>query len=107
MRAGYALDSDGTCIADARHHATAFLEQARAAHDVTVSERARHLTTLVVSELVTNACKYALGPVLMELRVSTDSAEVVVWDSHPAVPEALPAGEASACCRRCLWTRAT
>ncbi|WP_033210660.1 ATP-binding protein [Streptomyces bikiniensis] len=91
MRAGYALDGDGTRIADARHHATAFLDKARAAHDLTLSERARDLTVLVVSELVTNACKYAPGPVLMELRISTESVEVVVWDSDPVVPAVLSA----------------
>ncbi|MFF4872003.1 ATP-binding protein [Streptomyces sp. SID5770] len=88
-RAGYALDGGPGCISDARHHATAFLDDARAAHHLTVSERARDLTELVVSELVTNALKYAPGPVLMELCVSTESVDVVVWDSDPTVPAAL------------------
>ncbi|MFE0774258.1 ATP-binding protein [Streptomyces sp. NPDC058861] len=91
MRAGYALDGGSGCISDARHHATAFLDNARAEHHLTVSERARDLTGLVVSELVTNALKYAPGPVLMELRVNTESADVIVWDSDPTVPAALAA----------------
>ncbi|MBM9623874.1 ATP-binding protein [Streptomyces zhihengii] len=88
MRAGFALTGDGACIADARHHAAAFLDQAHAEHQVTVSARARDLTQLVVSELVTNARKYAPGPVLMELRVSGRAVDVVVWDSEPTIPSA-------------------
>lgn len=88
MRAGFALNGDGGCIADARHHAAAFLDRAQADHRVTVSTRARDLTQLVVSELVTNARKYAPGPVLMELRVSGRAVDVVVWDSEPAIPSA-------------------
>ncbi|MFE4630924.1 ATP-binding protein, partial [Streptomyces mirabilis] len=59
MRAGYALEGDDGCIAEARHHAVVFLDQARADHHLPVSARARDLTQLVVSELVTNALKYA------------------------------------------------
>ncbi|MFF0093269.1 ATP-binding protein [Streptomyces canus] len=81
MRAGYALDGDDGCIADARHHAVAFLDQAHADHHLPVPPRARDLTQLVVSELVTNALKYAPGPVLMELRINTHGVDVVVWDS--------------------------
>ncbi|MGW1142376.1 ATP-binding protein [Streptomyces zhihengii] len=88
MQAGFALTGDGECIADARHHAAAFLDQAHADYQVTVSARVRDLTQLVVSELVTNARKYAPGPVLMELRVSGRAVDVVVWDSEPKVPSA-------------------
>ncbi|GGJ27897.1 ATP-binding protein [Streptomyces lacrimifluminis] len=88
MRAGYALDGEDGCIADARHHAAAFLDQAHAVHHLPVSDRARELTRLVVSELVTNALKYAPGPVLMELRIDAHAVDVVVWDSDPTVPAA-------------------
>jgi anti-sigma regulatory factor (Ser/Thr protein kinase) len=91
MRAGYALEGDDACIAHARHHAAAFLDRAHADHRLPVSACARDLTQLVVSELVTNARKYAPGPVLMELRVSTRAVDVVVWDSDPTVPAARPA----------------
>ncbi|MFC8793390.1 ATP-binding protein [Streptomyces cinereoruber] len=91
MRAGYALDGDSGCISAARHHATAFLETARSEHHLPVSDRARDLTELVVSELVTNALKYAPGPVLMELRIGADSVDVAVWDSDPVVPAACTA----------------
>ncbi|MFF7894525.1 ATP-binding protein [Streptomyces sp. NPDC007907] len=91
VRTGYALVGDDSCIAEARHHAVAFLDQAHAAHCVFVSDRVRELTQLVVSELVTNARKYAPGPVLMELLLTARVVEVVVWDSEPTVPEARPA----------------
>ncbi|MER8226558.1 ATP-binding protein [Streptomyces sp. NPDC094143] len=83
-----ALDGDGYVIAEARHRAAGFLARVQAEHGIPVSARAMDLTRLVVSELVTNACKYAPGPVLMELRVSGDAVEVVVWDSDPVLPVA-------------------
>nr|WP_203691573.1 ATP-binding protein [Streptomyces sp. SID12488] len=88
MRAGYALDGEDGCIADARRHAIAFLDRACTDHHLPVSDRARDFTQLVVSELVTNALKYAPGPVLMELRIGAHAVDVVVWDSDPAVPAA-------------------
>ncbi|MFU9032747.1 MULTISPECIES: ATP-binding protein [Streptomyces] len=88
MRAGYALDGDDGCIADARHYAMAFLDQAHDSHQLSVPARARDLIQLVVSELVTNARKYAPGPALMELRINAVSVDVVVWDSDPTVPAA-------------------
>ncbi|WP_406010986.1 ATP-binding protein [Streptomyces sp. NBC_00637] len=86
IRAGYALGGDDGCIADARRHALAFLDQAEADYPLSVSARTRDLTQLVVSELVTNACKYAPGPVLVELRINTRAVDIVVWDSEPTVP---------------------
>ena len=88
MRAGYAVGGGEGCIAEARYRAAAFLERARGDHGLPVSARAVDLTQLVVSELVTNARKYAPGPVLMELRVTPDSVDVVVWDSDPTLPTA-------------------
>ncbi|MFB8077372.1 hypothetical protein [Streptomyces sp. NPDC056013] len=49
-------------IAVARDLAGDFLADARAVHGLTVSETARGAVELVVSELVTNARKYAPGP---------------------------------------------
>ncbi|QJT06661.1 ATP-binding protein [Streptomyces asoensis] len=86
MRAGHALGGDVGCIADARHHAAAFLDRAVVEHHLPLSARAKDLTQLVVSELVTNARKYAPGPVLMELRITAHAVDVVVWDSDPTVP---------------------
>ncbi|AIV34916.1 regulator [Streptomyces sp. CCM_MD2014] len=82
------LAGDGPCIAQARHKAAAFLVQARAEHDLPVSRRAIDLTQLVVSELVTNARKYAPGPILMALRITGKTVEISVWDSDPVLPVA-------------------
>ncbi|MFD5476393.1 ATP-binding protein [Streptomyces hawaiiensis] len=88
MRVGYALDGDDGCIADARHHAAAFLDRASDDQHLPVSARARDLTQLVVSELVTNTRKHAPGPVLLELRITACRVEITVWDSDPRVPVA-------------------
>ncbi|MDQ0577971.1 anti-sigma regulatory factor (Ser/Thr protein kinase) [Streptomyces rishiriensis] len=88
IRAGYTLGRDDGCIADARQHALAFLDQAEADYLLSVSARTRDLTQLVISELVTNACKHVPGPVLVELRINTRAVDVVVWDSDPTVPAA-------------------
>ncbi|MFJ2304141.1 ATP-binding protein [Streptomyces sp. NPDC087787] len=88
IRMAAALDGDGACIAEARHLAAAFLSRARAGHGLTVSDRAMDLTQLVVSELVTNARKYASGPILMDLRIAGDAVDIAVWDSDPVLPVA-------------------
>lgn len=83
-----ALTGDGACIAEARHFAADFLGSLQAEHGIPVTVRAMDLTQLVVSELVTNARKYAPGPVLLDLRVTGAVVEVVVWDSDPVLPVA-------------------
>ncbi|MFJ8470034.1 ATP-binding protein [Streptomyces swartbergensis] len=83
-----ALDGDGACIAEARHLAADFLIRLQADHGILVPSRAMDLTQLVVSEVVTNARKYAPGPVLLDLRVTGAVIEVVVWDSDPVLPVA-------------------
>ncbi|QHA02211.1 ATP-binding protein [Streptomyces broussonetiae] len=81
-----ALDGDSTVIARSRHLAAEFLARVQADHGLPVSQRAMDLTQLVVSELVTNAHKYAPGPVLLDFRIAGDMVEVVVWDSDPVLP---------------------
>lgn len=83
-----ALDGAVGCIADARACAVDFLTRARTDHGLPVSARAMDLSQLVVSELVTNALKYAPGPVLLELRVAAGALEITVWDSDPTLPTA-------------------
>lgn len=82
-----ALDGDGTCIARARHLAADFLTR-RAGHAPAVPARVEEVVQLVVSELVTNAYKYAPGPVMMVLRLAGEAVEVQVWDSAPGLPQA-------------------
>ncbi|WP_431772500.1 ATP-binding protein [Streptomyces cucumeris] len=85
---GYALDGDDGCIAEARDHVSAFLDRAHTDRQLPVSASVKGLTQLVASELVTNARKYAPGPILMELRIDARGVDVVVWDSDPVVPAA-------------------
>ncbi|MFG3284475.1 ATP-binding protein [Streptomyces sp. NPDC048111] len=87
-RTSVVLAGGGTDIARARHVAAGFLTQMRADHGLAVSQRAVDLTQLVVSELVTNARKYAPGPARLELRIIDGTVEVVVWDSDPVLPVA-------------------
>jgi anti-sigma regulatory factor (Ser/Thr protein kinase) len=84
------LGADDACIAEARHLANDFLGRGRTDHGVAVSARAVDLTQLVVSELVTNALKYAPGPLWMELRIADDAVEVSVRDSARVQPLAGP-----------------
>ena len=90
LGAAVALDGQGACIAEARHMAAGFLTRMRAEHGISVSQRAVEVTQLVVSELVTNAQKYAAGPILLDLRIGgdLDLVEVQVWDSDPVLPVA-------------------
>ncbi|MFG2652284.1 ATP-binding protein [Streptomyces sp. NPDC048436] len=91
LRTTVALEGDGPCIARARHLAADFLAGVQAELGLPVYRRALDVTQLVVSELVTNACKYAPGPILMELGISDALVEVNIWDSNPALPLARPA----------------
>ncbi|MFI0242912.1 ATP-binding protein [Streptomyces sp. NPDC016845] len=79
-------DADGGCIAEARRFAADFLTRARSTHLVGVSRRAVEVTQLVVSELVTNACRFAPGPVLLDLTLLADTLRVEVWDCDPVLP---------------------
>ncbi|MEZ3179438.1 ATP-binding protein [Streptomyces pimonensis] len=86
VQATVVLDGGGADIARARHLTVGFLTRGQVEHGLPVSQRALDVTQLVVSELVTNARKYAPGPVLLDLRILGDTVEVAVWDSEPALP---------------------
>ncbi|MET7274776.1 MULTISPECIES: ATP-binding protein [Streptomyces] len=73
-------------IARGRELARGFLARLRAARGVAVSDRTADEVQLVVSELLTNACKYAPGPSLVDLELTEDRVEVSVWDSDPVLP---------------------
>ncbi|MFI8949876.1 ATP-binding protein [Streptomyces sp. NPDC053750] len=75
-------------IARGRELARRFLAQVRAVGGLAVSDRAVDVLQLVVSELLTNACKYAPGPSLVDLQLAEDRVEVTVWDSDPVLPVA-------------------
>ncbi|MFF3614812.1 ATP-binding protein [Streptomyces sp. NPDC002580] len=75
-------------IAAARDLARSFLSDLQAVHGLTVSARAEGMVQLVVSELVTNARKYAPGPCLLSLEANDGAVQVTVWDSEPCLPVA-------------------
>ncbi|GAQ59829.1 ATP-binding protein [Streptomyces scabiei] len=75
-------------IARGRALARAFLGRLQSVLGLPVSARAMGTVQLVVSELLTNACKYAPGPCLLDLEVSGGSVRVTVWDSDPVIPVA-------------------
>ncbi|MGQ4371941.1 ATP-binding protein [Streptomyces violaceoruber] len=80
-------------IAEARDMARDFLTSAQAEHGLPVSRRTIEMVQLVVSELVTNARKYAPGPCLLDLEISEGAVQVGMWDSSttlPSVGEANP-----------------
>ncbi|GGQ90781.1 ATP-binding protein [Streptomyces asoensis] len=76
-------------IAVARDLARTFLTDVQALHGLPVSGRAMGTVQLVVSELVTNARKYAPGTCLLTLEISGGAVEVTVWDSNPTPPAVL------------------
>ncbi|MER7515512.1 ATP-binding protein [Streptomyces sp. NPDC126499] len=80
----------GDDIARARDLARGFLGDVQAVHGLPVSGRVMSTVQLVVSELVTNARKYAPGPCLLDLRVAGGTVEVTVWDANPTPPAILP-----------------
>ncbi|MER7496363.1 ATP-binding protein [Streptomyces pharetrae] len=82
---------DDAGIAEARGIARDFLASVQAEHGLPVSGRAMGMVQLVVSELVTNACKYAPGPCLLDLEVSEGAVQVSVWDSSTTLPSVLGA----------------
>ncbi|WP_407077191.1 ATP-binding protein [Streptomyces coeruleorubidus] len=88
LQTAAALEGDFSCIAQARDLVADFLSRVRADHGLPVSTRAMDVAQLVVSELVTNARKYAPGPALLELRVAGARVEVSVWDSDSSLPVA-------------------
>ncbi|MFD3333127.1 ATP-binding protein [Streptomyces sp. NPDC058700] len=77
-------------IAGARDLARGYLTDVQAMYGLPVSGRVMGTVQLVVSELVTNARKYAPGPCLLTLEVNGGGAvEVSVWDSNPTPPAVL------------------
>ncbi|WMI61958.1 ATP-binding protein (plasmid) [Streptomyces rochei] len=77
--------------AEARGLARDFLALVGAVHGLMVTTGAAGMVELVVSELVTNARKYAPGPCLLDLELSEEAVLVSVWDSSTVLPSVLPA----------------
>ncbi|MFF9624798.1 ATP-binding protein [Streptomyces griseosporeus] len=75
--------------ADRRGLARSFLTDVQAVYGLPVSARVMEVVRLVVSELVTNARKYAPGPCLLTLEIREGAVEVTVWDSSTTLPSVL------------------
>ncbi|MFJ8470049.1 ATP-binding protein [Streptomyces swartbergensis] len=88
LAAGAAFEGSAE-IAAARDMARDFLVSVQAAHGLPVSARAMGMVQLVVSELVTNARKYAPGPCLLDLEISEGAVQISVWDSSTTLPSVL------------------
>jgi anti-sigma regulatory factor (Ser/Thr protein kinase) len=84
--AGAAYDGHTSSIAEARSLTAGFLERARTEHGVTVSVQTDADSRLIVSELVTNAFKYAPGPSALNLEIRGAALEITVWDTNTALP---------------------
>ncbi|MDJ0382150.1 ATP-binding protein [Streptomyces sp. G-G2] len=85
VAAGAAFEGSAE-IAEARDMARDFLMSVQAVHGLPVSARAMGTVQLVVSELVTNARKYAPGPCLLDLEISEGAVHISVWDSSTTLP---------------------
>jgi anti-sigma regulatory factor (Ser/Thr protein kinase) len=59
------------------------LTTVQAVHGLPVSVRAMGVVQLVVSELVTNARKYAPGPCLLDLEIVEGAVQISVWTAAP------------------------
>ncbi|MEW1567929.1 ATP-binding protein [Streptomyces sp. NPDC093509] len=88
LDASLELHGDGSRIAHARQHAAAFLAEARDDHGILVATGTIEVVQLIVSELVTNARKYAPGPAILHLRIAGPVLQVELWDSSPVLPAA-------------------
>jgi anti-sigma regulatory factor (Ser/Thr protein kinase) len=73
-------------IAEARDMARDFLVSVQAVRGSPVLARAMGMVQLVVSELVTNARKYAPGPCLLAHEISEGAVKISVGDSSTALP---------------------
>ncbi|MCZ4119875.1 ATP-binding protein [Streptomyces sp. H39-S7] len=84
----YGVERSGA--GDARRLAELFVQELAGVLAMPASERFVYDVLLVVTELLTNANRYAPGPCLMELDGGPSGVTVTVWDSSTALPRAFP-----------------
>ncbi|MEU6850939.1 ATP-binding protein [Actinacidiphila alni] len=75
------FDGRSASIAEARRQVASFLGDATAPGIGAASADIVEMAQLVVSELVTNAVKYAGGPCGLDLALSDGRIEISVWDT--------------------------
>ncbi|WP_313897039.1 ATP-binding protein [Streptomyces sp. GC420] len=88
LRAVAAYAGSAGAIASARDFTGTFLDRARNLGPVAVTGRQADAARLVVSELVTNAVKYAPGPCWVELEMTEGALAISVCDTAALVPVA-------------------
>ncbi|AWK11943.1 ATP-binding protein [Streptomyces spongiicola] len=81
--AGAVYDGGPGSIAEARGFATRFLVDG---HGFDPASETVGAVRLIVSELVTNACKYAHGPCAVDVERIPSGVVVTVWDGGTALP---------------------
>lgn len=86
LRQSVRYSGRGGSIAAARDAAAVFLDGLTADRAAPVPDERGQEVLLVVSELVTNAGRYAPGPYELELSYSGGAVEVTVWDSSTELP---------------------
>lgn len=75
---------------EARQMADVFVKELVDLLVVPVSEPFAYDVALVVTELLTNANRYAPGPCLLELEGRRSGVTVTLWDSSTALPRLFP-----------------
>ncbi|MGW3851661.1 ATP-binding protein [Streptomyces fagopyri] len=75
-----AYDGDSSCIRTARLTVRAFLGRVGAEHLIRIPADTVSRAQLVVSELVTNAVRYADGACGLSLSYRGQGVDIVVWD---------------------------
>lgn len=75
-------------LAQARLAARGYLSDVQGVYGIPVSERVMDAVQLVVSELMTNARKYAPGPCLLDLDIDKGAVVITVWDTDSTLPVA-------------------
>jgi anti-sigma regulatory factor (Ser/Thr protein kinase) len=88
LRASAVYGGEPESIAAARSFTSGYLADLQSVHGIPVPSRTIGTAQLVVSELVTNACKYAPGPCLLDCELVGGQLEIAVWDSDGTLPVA-------------------
>ncbi|WP_407111969.1 ATP-binding protein (plasmid) [Streptomyces sp. DSM 116494] len=93
LRRHLAWSGSPPTAARARAEADALLSALQHTIQSTVSPRAADDVRLVISELIANAARHALGPGHLEIQAAENGriVRITVWDTSPAMPRPQPA----------------
>ncbi|MER7665415.1 ATP-binding protein [Streptomyces sp. NPDC096193] len=91
VRGGATYDGTSESIAAARYFATRFVAQLHDRHGVATQREAVGSLQLVVSELITNACKFAPGSTSLDLEFAGGKLAITVSDTSTTMPVVMAA----------------